>query len=70
MTPMTIAAFLIALGVLFVIMAASQGQPRDRAARRRVAIPPRRVQILALVFFIAGFATMAYGYYTGQVGFR
>lgn len=68
MTPMTIAAFLIALGVLFVIMATAQ-RPKDRAARKRVAIPPQRAQILALVFFVAGFATMAYGYYSGQVGF-
>lgn len=60
MTLFTIAAFLIALGVLFVIMGAERGP-----GRKIMPIPAERVQILALVFFVAGAATLAYAFYAG-----
>lgn len=65
MSPVLIAGFLIALGVLFVIMAGTQ---RDKADRKRVPIPPEGVQILSIVCFILGFATLAYAFYSGKVG--
>ena len=69
MHPVMIAGFLIALGVLFVVMAgAQQKRGKDPAAKTLVPIPPEGVQILAILCFIAGTATLAYAYYSGNVG--
>ena len=66
MTLFMIAGFLIALGVLFVMMAARGARRAD--GKRLVPIPPESVQILSLLCFIAGTATLAYAYYSGNVG--
>ena len=68
MSLVMIAGFLIALGVLFVVMAGAQKRSSDPAAKRMVPIPPEGVQILSILCFIGGFATLAYAYYTGHVG--
>ncbi len=69
MSLVKIAGFLIALGVLFVIMAgAQQKRGKDPEAKKLVPIPPEGVQILSILCFIAGFGTLAYAYYTGNVG--
>ena len=61
-----IAGFLVALGVLFVMMASMQRRSA-KTGKRLVAVPPESVQILSLLCFIAGVTTLAYAFYTGQV---
>ena len=66
MTLFMIAGFLIALGALFVMMGAQRR--RNPAGKRLVAIPPESVQILSILCFIAGVATLAFAYYRGSHG--
>ena len=55
-----LAAFLVFLGVLFVMMASSQAK-KDAAGYR---IPTERVQMLSIVCFIGGVGLFAYILYT------